>query len=260
VNFEIIRRYVDDVVLIDDDVIADALRELLVSAKLLAEPGGAAATAAVLTRAIPMRDGQRIATVVSGGNIALAKLKPLLGWLDASVGEPRVAHRHHRADHRRNEPLTVRGVRDDVAAAHGDRFAGAQHAAVRHDAIAPGRREHIDLELDAQNSGARRHQRKRCVAAGAVGDGGERAGVQKTVLLRQVVAYRQLDVDLARLDAHEASADRLHEPLAPEAAANAALELGILRFVPIHAGAFSRQSTQIARAPRSTARRRSHEP
>src|SRR5215475_6698697 len=62
VNFEIIRRYVDDV-----DVIADALRELLVSAKLLAEPGGAAATAAVLTRAIPMRDGQRIATVVSGG-------------------------------------------------------------------------------------------------------------------------------------------------------------------------------------------------
>jgi threonine dehydratase len=78
VNYEIVRRYVDDVVLIDDDVIADALRELLVSAKLLAEPGGAAATAAVLTRAIPLRDGQRIAAVVSGGNIALDKLKTLI--------------------------------------------------------------------------------------------------------------------------------------------------------------------------------------
>jgi threonine dehydratase len=79
VNFEIVRRYVDDVVLIDDDVIADAVRELLVSAKLLAEPGGAAATAAVLSRAIPMRDGQRIAAVVSGGNIAIEKLRTLLG-------------------------------------------------------------------------------------------------------------------------------------------------------------------------------------
>ena len=37
-NYEIVRRYVDDVVVIDDDAIADAVRELLVSAKLLAEP------------------------------------------------------------------------------------------------------------------------------------------------------------------------------------------------------------------------------
>ncbi len=55
------------------------MRELLVSAKLLAEPGGAAATAAVLSRAIPFRDGQRVAAVVSGGNIAIDKLRTLLG-------------------------------------------------------------------------------------------------------------------------------------------------------------------------------------
>ena len=72
-------RYVDDVVLIDDDTIVDAIRELLVSAKILAEGGGAAATAAVLTRAIPLRDGERVAAIVSGGNIDAARLAKMLG-------------------------------------------------------------------------------------------------------------------------------------------------------------------------------------
>lgn len=78
VNYEIIRRYVDDVVLIDDDVIVQGMRELLVSTKLLAEPGGAAAVAALLARAIPVRENARVAAVVSGGNIDLAKLATLL--------------------------------------------------------------------------------------------------------------------------------------------------------------------------------------
>ena len=79
VNYEIVRRYVDDVVLIDDDTIAAGVRELLSSAKLLAEPAGAAATAAVMARAIPLRDGERVAAVVSGGNFDLQRLKALLG-------------------------------------------------------------------------------------------------------------------------------------------------------------------------------------
>ena len=65
--------------MIDDDAIAAAMRELLTSAKLLAEPGGAAATAAVLTRAVPLRDGERVAAIVSGGNIDAARLATLLG-------------------------------------------------------------------------------------------------------------------------------------------------------------------------------------
>jgi threonine dehydratase len=77
-NFEIVRRYVDDVVLIDDATIAAGARELLFSAKLLAEPAGAAATAAVLSRAVPLRDGDRVAAVVSGGNVDAAKLIGML--------------------------------------------------------------------------------------------------------------------------------------------------------------------------------------
>jgi threonine dehydratase len=78
-NFEIVRKYVDDVVLIDDALIRDAVGDLLFSAKLLAETGGAAATAAVLGRAIPFREGECVAAIVSGGNIDAEKLIGLLG-------------------------------------------------------------------------------------------------------------------------------------------------------------------------------------
>ena len=73
-NYAIVQRYIDDVVLIDDALIADAVRELLLNTKILAETAGATATAAVLARAIPFRDGERVAAVVSGGNIDVAKL------------------------------------------------------------------------------------------------------------------------------------------------------------------------------------------
>jgi threonine dehydratase len=60
--------------LIDDDTIAMGVRELLLNTKLLAETAGAAATAAILSGAIPIRQGERVVAVVSGGNIDLAKL------------------------------------------------------------------------------------------------------------------------------------------------------------------------------------------
>lgn len=78
-NFEIVKRYADDVVLIEDSLIAAAVGELLFSTKLLAETAGATATAAVLSRAIPFRDGERVAAIVSGGNIDAAKLGQMLG-------------------------------------------------------------------------------------------------------------------------------------------------------------------------------------
>jgi threonine dehydratase len=78
IPFEMVRRYADDVVVIEDDVIAAALSELLLNTKLLAETAGAAATAAVLARAIPLRAGERVAAIVSGGNIDIPKLQGIL--------------------------------------------------------------------------------------------------------------------------------------------------------------------------------------
>jgi len=67
------------VIVIDDAAIAEGVRQLLSSAKLLAEPAGAAAVGALLARAIPVRNGERVAAVVSGGNVDAAKLASILG-------------------------------------------------------------------------------------------------------------------------------------------------------------------------------------
>lgn len=74
----IIEHYVDDVVLVTDDDIVDALKLILSRAKVLVEPAGAAATAALLTGKAGVPQGSNVVTILSGGNIDFAKLKLLL--------------------------------------------------------------------------------------------------------------------------------------------------------------------------------------
>ena len=77
-NFEIVRRWVEDIVLVDDDEIAEAMRVLMSRCKLVAEPAGAAATAALLSGRLPLRPGDSVAVLVSGGNVDLSKMKDML--------------------------------------------------------------------------------------------------------------------------------------------------------------------------------------
>ena len=76
--YEIVRRCVDDVVLVGEEEIAAGVRALLSRTKLLAEPAGAAAVSAVLARALPLHPGARVVAVVSGGNVDLERLKEML--------------------------------------------------------------------------------------------------------------------------------------------------------------------------------------
>jgi threonine dehydratase len=66
-NFAIIRETVDEIVTVSEDDIARALLMLLERAKLVVEPAGAVAVAAIMTGAVPS-DGPVVA-VLSGGNI-----------------------------------------------------------------------------------------------------------------------------------------------------------------------------------------------
>ncbi|MDB4879646.1 MAG: Pyridoxal-5-phosphate-dependent protein beta subunit [Gemmatimonadetes bacterium] len=75
---EHVRALVDDVVTIPDEMIADALVALLERAKLMSEPAGATALAAVLAGVAGCRPGDRVAAVVSGGNLELQRLRFLL--------------------------------------------------------------------------------------------------------------------------------------------------------------------------------------
>lgn len=72
------QRYVDDVVVVSDEEILAAMRLILTSAKLLAEPAGSAGVAALITGKLPVRPGSRVVCVVSGGNVDAALLKDLL--------------------------------------------------------------------------------------------------------------------------------------------------------------------------------------
>ncbi|HEY8286187.1 MAG TPA: threonine/serine dehydratase [Chloroflexota bacterium] len=72
------QRFVDDVVLVSDQEIQEAMVLMLEQAKLVAEPSGAAALAALLAGRGGIRSSARVAVVVSGGNIDRARLKSLL--------------------------------------------------------------------------------------------------------------------------------------------------------------------------------------
>jgi threonine dehydratase len=73
-----IRAFVDDIVLLDDPTILGGLRFALERMKQLLEPAGAAALAATLAGRIPLRDGDTVAVILSGGNVELSRLGELL--------------------------------------------------------------------------------------------------------------------------------------------------------------------------------------
>ena len=67
---EIVRERVDDVVLVSERELEEAFRFLYARAKLAVEPAGAASTAAVLSQKFAYEQGESMALVVSGGNVA----------------------------------------------------------------------------------------------------------------------------------------------------------------------------------------------
>ena len=72
------QRHLEAIVLLDDPTILAGMRFGLERLKQLLEPAGAAALAAVLAGRIPYRDGERVAVVLSGGNVAIDRLGELL--------------------------------------------------------------------------------------------------------------------------------------------------------------------------------------
>ena len=79
--FEIIRELVDDVILVPDRDILEAMFLLLEKGKLVVEPSGATAAAALFTmHGLPV--GRKVAAVVSGGNLDLRLLPRYLEILD----------------------------------------------------------------------------------------------------------------------------------------------------------------------------------
>lgn len=75
---DLIAAYVDDIVLLADDEIINAMRIILDRTKLLVEPAGAAAVAALLAGKTGIEHGAKTVAILSGGNVDREKLKLLL--------------------------------------------------------------------------------------------------------------------------------------------------------------------------------------
>jgi threonine dehydratase len=74
INFEHIRKFVDDIVTVSEDEIREAMRWLAKNPKTVAEPSGAVAVAGFLFRAKDLPRNTIHAAVISGGNIEPAML------------------------------------------------------------------------------------------------------------------------------------------------------------------------------------------
>ena len=73
-----VQRYVDGIVLLDDPTILAGVRFAAERMKQVLEPAGAAALAAVLFNRVPIRAGERVCVVGSGGNVEIGKAGQLL--------------------------------------------------------------------------------------------------------------------------------------------------------------------------------------
>lgn len=76
-NFEIILKYVDDVVTVTDAQVIEMMRFFLERMKIVAEPTGAVAPAAIYHNVLGL-SGKKICAIISGGNIDPAFLKKIL--------------------------------------------------------------------------------------------------------------------------------------------------------------------------------------
>ncbi|HXT19375.1 MAG TPA: pyridoxal-phosphate dependent enzyme, partial [Thermoanaerobaculia bacterium] len=107
ITVELVRKLVDDVVLVSEAGIEGGIYRLLETNKLLAEGAGAAALTALLERRLPDLAGRHVAVILSGGNIDLNILSRIV---------ERALARHHRLTRLR---LTIGDRPGSLAAALG---------------------------------------------------------------------------------------------------------------------------------------------
>ena len=77
-TFAVNRHLVDTIVTVSDAEIVDAMAFLFDRMKLVTEPSGASAAAALLAGSVPGASGARVGIVISGGNVGVARFAELI--------------------------------------------------------------------------------------------------------------------------------------------------------------------------------------
>ncbi len=77
-TFQIVREFIDEIVTVTEDELAQAIYLLLERGKVLAEGAGAASLAAILSGKVRGIQGKKVVALISGGNIDLTMLNRVL--------------------------------------------------------------------------------------------------------------------------------------------------------------------------------------
>lgn len=77
ITFDYIKKYVDEVVTVTEDEIAQAIFYLMETSKLISEGAGAVALAAILSDKVHVK-GENIVAIISGGNIDIAMISKII--------------------------------------------------------------------------------------------------------------------------------------------------------------------------------------
>lgn len=78
ITFSLVRQFVDDIVLVSDEEILSATKQLITREHILSEPSGAAALAGLLKTRKETGKTEKSAAIVSGGNISREVLARIL--------------------------------------------------------------------------------------------------------------------------------------------------------------------------------------
>ena len=73
-----VQRFVDNIVMVSDEEIMDALVSIMERCKVVVEPAGAASVAALISGKAQVEPGSTVVCIISGGNIGGEDLKRLL--------------------------------------------------------------------------------------------------------------------------------------------------------------------------------------
>jgi threonine dehydratase len=84
-SYELCRRSIDEIVLVDDDEMRQAMALLFHSMKLAVEPAGAAATAALCGPLRDRLDGKRVGVIVCGTNIDIKSFAEAVSAADKTI-------------------------------------------------------------------------------------------------------------------------------------------------------------------------------
>lgn len=78
ITYEYTSKYVDDVLVVSEEEILDAIKTMMTKEKIVAEGAGAASLAAVLSNHVPEVQNKNVVCVISGGNIDIDTLSKII--------------------------------------------------------------------------------------------------------------------------------------------------------------------------------------